>query len=259
MYPFLTTATRSFMSMRSFVQKELPQLEGHSPHMLAPDAQKVLVEEIDNESVSIVRGDGVEVTSGKHEVEVELEENSRTDSDEDSPRSSAEEPSWGRSASWSLSGDSDESTDGPDDSSDEETEIEVPSTHTHTVKRHRSATLPSQPQGFRRIRSAISLIMPDPLPPAPSSQRHRHRRTRSQQHSPILSRRSSFFDLSKSISRDGPGPITLPPVPHISVMRSVPPSPSIRRSAPSHPDISSLVQTYSSSGPANETVFFSPT
>ncbi|KAJ7651687.1 Alpha/Beta hydrolase protein [Mycena polygramma] len=94
------------------------------------------------------------------------------------------------------------------------------------------------PSTLRRIRSAMSIMIPEsisgtrPSLKRPRSQ-HYHRRSNSQNHLPTL---STFTMMS-------------PPI-----------SPSVRRrnSTASHPDITRLVENWTHSGPANETLIYKP-
>lgn len=237
-YPFLQAATQSFLSMREFVRNILPQIQERSPQMLDIQAEKILEDEIDNESASVVRGDGVEVATGKEEVEEEFREELPTsDSDEESHQSN-QLPSWGHSQEWSASDAEDESSD---DSDDTEQTTASSGYRTPTVTRARSATLP----GFRRIRSAMSLIISDP----PTTPHRCHHRT------PSLHLVNDVLG-----SRPRLDPIHIASRTPTSAHTSVPPSPSLRRSsnAGSYPDISVLLRNYTDSGPANHTLMYPP-
>lgn len=242
LYPFLTAASRSFMSMRDFVHTILPQIQSRSPQMLDLQAEMVLEHEIDSESACVVRGDGVEVVTGKDEVQEELQDFGSSDSDEEH-KLQQECPSWGHSRSWSLSA---EDSDGSDDASDEEL---PPPTNRYQD---------SGPMvGFRRIKSTLSLIVTDPLP---SQVPRRHRRTVSH-HSPAFTESSEPpSDRKRSVTVTAkPAPIELPPV-NTPNLRSLPPSPSIRRSSnASHPDITNLITNWTNKGPANKTLVYPPT
>lgn len=90
---------------------------------------------------------------------------------------------------------------------------------------------------LRRIRSALALPSEPSTPPirnhnrTPSAQSMRHR---------------------QSISH-----VPIPPL-NMSKYASPAPSPSIRRQNASHPDITSLVEQWTSSGPANQTTMYKP-
>lgn len=196
--------------------------------MLDLSAEAGMEHEIDNANATVVRGDGVETGA----VKEDLEEQERTESEpEETARLGNKEfPSWSRSRaraeSWLARAPAVEHSS-PSISSDSSSD-EVP-----------------RSSGLRRIQSAISVILQD-NPPA-----HRgHRRTLS--HHP---RDDSARSQSK---RAGPGHISLPTF-SMSSAKAPPPSPSIRRSSnASHPDITSLVEQWTLSGPANETLMFKP-
>jgi hypothetical protein len=222
--------------------------------------------------VCVVRGDGVEMATGKEEVEEELQQDvaeiaETSDGDEDSQRHEAY-PSWGRSTSWSISPfDADEEEDEEvsddnvdegyheDESIDSGDDTDAPNTPSPT-NRHRTDTGPAL-SGFRRIRSAMSLVIPDPIqiPPPPLTSRN-HKRTRSHH---MLRAKDGSIPEPSTARRERPSHIPLPP----STMpgkQSLPPSPSVRRrvSSASHPDISNLVFTWNNSGPANQTLMYAP-
>ncbi|KAJ7597390.1 Alpha/Beta hydrolase protein [Mycena floridula] len=267
LYPFLKAAGRSFMSMRDFVHNILPQLQSRVPQMLDVDAEKVLENEIDNESACVVRGDGTEVVSGKEEVKGELQgltSIETSDSDEDEPK-----PSWGHS-SWSLNLTVDDDDSLSSSSSDDEPE-EKENVPSGRQRYHPEAAVPARAGGFRRIRSAISLIMTDPLPTPGASRRHR-RTLSSQLQSPVHTHTFPYVEtpvaspVPPTISQTKPLPrpstIDLPPNQFRNIQCSLPPSPSVRRSSnaahSNHPDISNLVFNWTNSGPANQTLVFSP-
>jgi len=233
------------MSSRDFVRNILPQIQSRSPQLLNHTAEAVLEHEIDNENATVVRGDGVETASGMQEVKEELGEEERTESesDDDSRAALRAYPSWGRAQIWSPS---------PPTSDDEDDEDEEPSASetpipTPTLSRPRADTLPSM-SGLRRIQSAISVIIPDPISPTP---RH-HQRTQSHRPRRPDPRRSPGLEFRRPANH-----IRLPTF-SISSINSPPPSPSIRRSNASHPDITSLVENWTHSGPANQTLMYKP-
>jgi len=235
-YPFLEASGRSFLSSRDFVRNILPQFQSRSPQPLGGAAEAVLEDEIDNEKACVVSGDGQETATGMQDVKAELgnEEDTKTESDSgDDVANQKTYPSW-RSQIWSpsLAG------DGDTDDSDTDTEPAPPAYSTVTSN-----------SVLRRIKSAISVLVPDPAStppvplamPAPTRPRH-HRRTPSHQpahHEPMRPRhRYSISNLTSSTSP--------------------PPSPSIRRSNVSHPNVTSLIQQWASSGPANQTLTYKP-
>ncbi|KAK7058523.1 hypothetical protein VNI00_002159 [Paramarasmius palmivorus] len=255
LYPFLEATARSFVSMRDFLHRTLPQVQKCTPQPLNMQAVKVLEREIENDRVTIVRGDGVETGTGMEEVKesTQFTTESSSDSDDDSEGKRRKYASWGRSSgtgSWSISPDTEEEEDDDDDDDDEDetrkskpTSPVTPASTEPPRRRRRAGTLPSV-SGFNRIRSAMSVIIQDSPPPNPYAQC-----------------RATPSGLSSR--RAAPPKLSLPstPVPAaMSSMRSIPPSPSIRRSsrATSHHDISNLVREWTHSGPANRTVLYSP-
>jgi hypothetical protein len=237
-YPFLEASGRSFLSCRDFVRNILPQFQSRSPQPLGGAAEAVLEDEIDNEKACVVSGDGQETATGMQDVKAELgnEEDAKTESDSgDDVANQKTYPSWRNSQIWSPSLSGDDDTD--DSGSEPETAPPAYSAVTpHSV--------------LRRIKSAISVLIPDSAPthtPAPSAvlpptrTRH-HRRTPSHQSAhqePVRPRhRYSISNLAPSTSP--------------------PPSPSIRRSNVSHPNVTSLIQQWATSGPANQTLTYKP-
>ncbi|KAL0581087.1 hypothetical protein V5O48_000981 [Marasmius crinis-equi] len=236
LYPFLEATTRSFSSMRDFLRRKLPRI-----HALDAGAVRVLESEIENDNVTIVRGDGVETGSGLNEVKEAVVPSTTefsSDTDEDPTRRRNLYASWGRqSGGWYLSSNTDEDTE--DEDNGRKPPVSQPKTSPSPPTRRRAGTLPSM-SGFNRIRSAVSIIMQDPPPP----------------YSPTT-------PTSLSHRRGAPSKISLPPADTqmtMSSMRSIPPSPSIRRSsrATSHHNITNLVEEWTNSGPANRTVVYSP-
>jgi hypothetical protein len=230
-YPFLESAERSLTSCRDFVRHTLPQIQSRSPQQLDGAAEAVLETEIDNEKTCVVGGDGVETASGMQEVKDKLaaDDGERTESDSDDLSSQRAYPSWGRSRVWSPIHD-DEDLDTTDD--DDPPERAAP-------------TSPSLPPGdeisfTRRLKSAFSVFLPKSVPTVRAKNHHRARSTQSlhtEYKHPLPSHlRLSTFSMSS---------VTSPP-----------PSPSIRRSNASHPDITSLVHEWATSGPANQTLTF---
>ncbi|KAF9270689.1 alpha/beta-hydrolase [Marasmius fiardii PR-910] len=243
LYPFLEATARSFTSMRDFFRRTLPQIQRCVPRVLDRNAVKGLEREIENENVTIVRGDGVETASGLTEVKESVVAQSTTefsDTDEDLGKRRKAYTSWGRQSgsSWYFSSGSDE-----EDNSDQRTPprqriATTPTMSSPSGRRRRAGTLPSV-SNFERIRSAVSVLMHDPPP------------------------FSSAATTSLSHRRGAPSKISIPPPEPpmtMSSMRSIPPSPSIRRSsrATSHQNITSLVEEWTNSGPANRTVVYSP-
>ncbi|KAL0951651.1 hypothetical protein HGRIS_008331 [Hohenbuehelia grisea] len=284
-FPFLDASRRAFLSIREFVRTTLPGIQSHSPQLIDTKAEVELEHEIDNEQAKVVRGDGVETASGMEEVQHEFAPNgvdeipSESGSDEDGR--SRVYPSWGRSRNWTASApssDEESSDDGEDTEmdTDDDTETEQDSRSASSSTRHRRvtnarlrrrATMPSLNR-LKRISSAISYIMPDPIPPFRPPRRevyHQHQRTASTSTpvstpttppKPTHRRRNSTAGLAAR-RRQIPDSLKLPLAPAFSMtnMASPMPSPSIRRSSSSHPDIHSLVESWNHLGPANRTTF----
>ncbi|KAJ7492363.1 Alpha/Beta hydrolase protein [Mycena latifolia] len=211
-YPFLDSAHRAFASMHDFARAFRPQAA------LGARVEEGLEHEIDTADATVVRGDGVESET----VKEDLEEEERTESEpeEESGRPQGTYfPSWGPSR-FALA-----SPPTTDDEGEDEEEEEPPAP---------PPVEPAPTSTLRRIRSAVSVIIPDSISRPTTLKRHRshhHHRTNSHQH---ISTLTTF------------------------TMMSLPP-PSIRRnSTASHPDITKLVDNWAHSGPANETLVYKP-
>ncbi|ESK92686.1 putative lipase esterase from carbohydrate esterase family ce10 [Moniliophthora roreri MCA 2997] len=252
LYPFLEATARSFVSMRDFLRRTLPHVHKRAPQLLNMQTVRTLEREIENERVTIVRGDGVETGAGMDEVKetAQFTTESSSDTDDDSERKSKAYASWGRcsgssSSSWYICPDTEDEGDEDDDDESRKSKPTSPitpsSANVSPHRRRRAGTLPSA-SGFGRIRSAMSVIMQDSPPAYPQC-------------------RGSPTGLSSR--RAAPPKMSLPSTPMSAAMsstRSIPPSPSIRRSsrATSHHDISNLVREWTSTGPANRTVLYTP-
>ncbi|KAG6873859.1 hypothetical protein C0995_010471 [Termitomyces sp. Mi166 len=230
-YPFLPASRRAFLSMKDFVQNTLPQLRSRSPQPLTPYVEHTIEEEIENEKTTVVRGDGVGMKTGMDNVMDRLGEKTNVQSEysDGKQEDSKGYASWGRSAHlWPL-GNIPTPMEEDDDWECKKTVTRPPSPSIC----HHPITNTSNENGLRRIRSAVSLV----AVPAPRTRPH-HRKP------PFESRRA------------GPGYICIPPFPTMSKCSTPPPSPlespSIRRNNISHPNITSLVEDWSQSGPANQ-------
>ena len=230
--------------MRDFIRRTLPQIQRCTPQGLDQGAVKDLEREIDNDNLTIVRGDGVETGSGMNEVKENVEPittESSSDTDEDPERRRNAFASWGRRSEWHIpTTTDDENDDNDEDEGEDNSPTQKSKSSPTSPQRRRAGTMPSI-SSFNRIRSAVTMIMQDPPPP----------------YSPTT-------PTNLSHRRGGPSKISLPspsePSMNMSSMRSIPPSPSIRRSsrAASHQDINNLVEEWTNSGPANRTVVYSP-
>ncbi|KAJ7246254.1 hypothetical protein B0H12DRAFT_1126387 [Mycena haematopus] len=235
MYPFLDSAHRAFMSMHEFVRTILPgRTAGPAGGALAAQVEAGLAREIDTADATVVRGDGVESATVKEDLEEEERTESEPEEETVAPvgrpglvRKTTYYPSWGPSR---MSIASPPSTDTEDDDTDEDEGEEPPPQEPE----------PAPTSTLRRIRSAVSVIIPyTPETVSGSLKRHRshghggHRRSNSHTHLATL---STFTAMS-------------PPI-----------SPSVRRrnSTASHPDITRLVENWTNSGPANETLVYKP-
>jgi hypothetical protein len=233
------------MSSRDFVQNVLPGLQSRSPRLLDGKAESVLEHEIDNENARMVRGDGVETTSSKLNVKEEIEEEDESgdtesesgDDDEYEDLSSqAMYPSWGRTTPR-VSRARRLSVSSGDD-------VDLDWTSPNTMDPPSTSCAPRQDvPGIRRIKSSLSVLIPEPSPaPAialPVRRNHQRR----------------LSAASFGISQPNGGHV---PKLNVSSIHAPIPSPSIRRSSTSHPDITSLVQQWTSFGPANQTMLYKP-
>lgn len=138
-FPFLGSANEAFISCREFVCRRLPELQASTPKILDNICEARLDDDIDNDNVRVVRGDGVETSSGRHDMEVQMKH--------DNLPNDQNLPSWGLT---SLP---------PDvafDTSDTDTECEVASSVAASMQSH---------PGLRRIKSTLSVLAADkPLP-----------------------------------------------------------------------------------------------
>jgi hypothetical protein len=266
-YPFLDAAHRAFISCRDFVQNILPRVQSRLPRVLDGTAEAVLEHEIDNENVRVVRGDGVETASGlqeiKHELEVgeedqgEGEQGEEDEEAEDTDSESEDEedvrqagalkdgafPSWGRTSPWPSS---------PlmSDDGDLDWAAAAAETRGSTTPCASTQEVQSLP-AMRRIQSALSILMPEPPSVSPRSTATTWQGTRRTRRNTVTYPRRMNHHHHH---------IVIPPILGMSSMstKTPPPSPSIRRSSASHPDITSLVQQWANTGPANQTVMYKP-
>ncbi|KAJ6520091.1 Alpha/Beta hydrolase protein [Mycena sanguinolenta] len=249
MYPFLDSAHRAFMSMHEFGRAVLQgRTAGAAGTALGAEAEAGLAREIDTADATVVRGDGVESAM----VKEDLEEEERTESEpEEEPvaaapgrpglvRKATYYPSWGPSRLAIASPPSTDSEDNDDTDEDEGEEAPAPESE------------PAPTSTLRRIRSAVSVIMPSytPAPESASVSRPPLKRHRSQHyhggHAPERHHRRSNSHTQ------------LATLTTFTAM-SPPISPSVRRnSTASHPDITRLVENWTHSGPANETLVYKP-
>lgn len=223
-FPFLDQSRRAFVSMRDYVQNVLPGIQIATPKPLDRTAEDEMQQEIDNEDIRVVRGDGVETGTGRKRAESISQTNpSRPRSEADDSESSSDElPSWGRAAPSVRSRSS----------------SSLSSINLGDESQPREESPP--PPILRRIQSAThALFAEDPV-----QEIKPHRRPRRMTEAQGGPGRISISNLTMSPVTD-PSPVT---------------SPSIRRSksTASHPDLTSLVEQFNTSGPANETTVYRP-
>ncbi|KAJ7631198.1 Alpha/Beta hydrolase protein [Roridomyces roridus] len=186
---------------------------------LGEAVEEGLEHEIGSSAATVVRGDGVASQAGKEE----LEEEERTESEPEEDTQKVWYPSWGPSRRTSFF-----SPPTSDDDSEDEDYSEL--------AKSVPPPMPESTSTLRRIQSAVSVIIPKPETRPPlkrhRSQHFHHRRTSSREQIPTL---KSF------------------------TMMDAPPSPLIRRNSnASHPDITRLVENWTQTGPANETLIYKP-
>lgn len=88
-FPFLGSANEAFISCREFVCRRLPELQASMPQILDNICEARLDDDIDNDNIRVVRGDGVETSSGRHDMEVQIQNEHPPQDDEQNL------PSWG--------------------------------------------------------------------------------------------------------------------------------------------------------------------
>ncbi|KAF8140503.1 Alpha/Beta hydrolase protein [Boletus edulis] len=131
-FPFLCSSNEAFISCREFVCHRLPELQASMLKVLDNICEARLDDDIDNDNVRVVRGDGVETSSGRHDMEAQMNGNI---SNEQSL------PSWAPTSSPStLASD----TSG--------TESQLASSVAVSIQSH---------SGLRRIKSTLSVLAPD--------------------------------------------------------------------------------------------------
>lgn len=231
-FPFLDQSRRAFVSMRDYVHNVLPGIQVASPQHLDRDAESELEHEIDNEDIRVVRGDGVETATGRkrasesfiHQLVVTQ---SQEDTGDEGASSSDELPSWGKAAATPLIRSRRSSTASMEQVEPERSKLNV---------------IPSPPI-LRRIQSAThALFDQEPVPETRPMKRNRRKTSTSDSHS--SANRLMLPNLSMS-PVNGLSPVTSP-----FIRRS--------RSTASHPDLTSMVEQFNSSGPANETTVYRP-
>lgn len=224
--------------MRSFIRNVLPQVQTRSPQPFAASAEHELSQEIENEHAVVVGGDGVELNLGTDNVKEsfsQAEEVTGSESDED-------KASWVRTPAWSATSASSSPIFPFSQKNGNDIEIEAIEDINNIPELSLSEPISPQleaPQPMfapRRIQSAVSLLIGGYTSRPQSAHHHYHHSVQSSpKHGGVM-----FDGLT------------------MSTVVSVPPSPSLRRrqSAESYSDISSLVEQWSITGPANRTTTF---
>jgi hypothetical protein len=219
--------------MRDFVRDVLPHIRSCSPQLLNARAELELELEIKNENATVVGGDGVKTKTGMEGVNDELgaRESSESDSEDGRGQSRKEYSSWRPLRMWPLAPLSSPHEEVQEKKNGTRDRNDSPVTVDGTISPTPSTPSPSESDtslasGLRRIRSAVSLVVPTGGP------------------YPFECRRA------------GPGHIRLPALQPMSKFNPSPTSPSLRRTNASHPDIVSLVENWSHSGPANQTLLY---
>lgn len=279
-YPFLEVAHRAFLSCREFVKYQLPEWQMRSPEALGGQTEQEMEEEIDSHDAKVVDGDGVEISL---EEAVDNGWAGETSQDESSSEQGSRDD---MNSSWIKLQDQSVSSPWPSPPPSDDEDHEPP-------KVPRSPSTQSNEAGWssplKRIQSTLSSLVEatsaslvggggsQPQPESarsfpqiasPSSPRFKanggslptiqtstsqsstssptkrhHRRTPSSQYPlrgalPLHGSTSSANEF-----------LTIEPC------EQAPPRPVVRRMS-SHPDISSLCDSWASTGPANQTVNF---
>ena len=122
-------------------------------HVLDNTAESHLENEIDNENVMVVRGDGVETASGRQSLNEDIVKFERRESFDEALSSSSEEerPSWGRNAAQNKF---------PSEAGSLGNTTQSPPTGNIRTSLHALQDASPIPQ-LRRIKSALSVLMVD--------------------------------------------------------------------------------------------------
>ncbi|KAF8665374.1 hypothetical protein AX16_000393 [Volvariella volvacea WC 439] len=232
-YPFFPATQRAFLSMHNFV-RALGQQYTRPPQDLDSTARKELAQEFVTNKTTVVDGDGVEAFTPMDD-DVTIKSSSNTEDSEDEPtlcstpdsQEQEEFPSWHPASTWSSSIATLSDGISSDITSDLEDSKEQPS----ALAENSSTT-----RALRRIQSAISVLIPSQQPQTASS------------------------PIPQDITYSGKSLSSSPALSRISALTmtqisSPPPSPSLRRNNASHPDLTSLVNSWSQC-PANETLLY---
>jgi hypothetical protein len=281
-YPFLEVAHRAFLSCREFVKNQLPEWQTNSPEALGGQAEQEMEEEIDSRDAKVVDGDGVEVSL---EDAVDDGWAGETSQDESSSEQGTQED---MSSSWIKLEDEPEPSPWPSPPTSDDEDHTLCDTSPKVQRPPPAQTNEGGwPAPLKHIQSTISSIVqatsaslvgggssqPQPESPRPPSQ--------------IPSPSSPRFKTSggsvPTIQTPAPQPSTSSPTKrhhrrtpssqyplrgalhgstgggngflNIEPHEQAPPRPVVRRMT-SHPDISSLCDSWVSTGPASQTVNF---
>ncbi|KIJ66190.1 hypothetical protein HYDPIDRAFT_26560 [Hydnomerulius pinastri MD-312] len=134
-FPFLSSANEAFVSCREFVRHRLPEIQTLTPKILGNVCEARLGDEMDNENVRVVRGDGVETSTGRHDAEQQMKQE-REHADQ-------ELPSWGPTRQFRDTAPTYDSSDTDPEGSDSAT------------------AYTNSPSSLRRIKSTISVLVAD--------------------------------------------------------------------------------------------------
>jgi hypothetical protein len=133
-FPFLGSANEAFVSCREFVRHRLPELQASTPKILDNICEARLDGDIDNENVRVVRGDGVETSAGRRDMEVQMKHGRLVDQNL---------PSWGLTCPPRDTISTGDSTD------------------IHGESANSAAAYSHSPSGLRRIKSTLSVLVAD--------------------------------------------------------------------------------------------------
>ncbi|KAF9787074.1 hypothetical protein BJ322DRAFT_1099369 [Thelephora terrestris] len=282
-YPFLEVSRRAFLSCREFVKFQLPEWQTSSPEALGGQTEQEMEEEIDNHDAKVVDGDGVEVPL---EDVVDSSWAGESSQDESSSERESREDTH---SSWIKLHDDTVSSPWPSPPPSDDEDLTEPDTASKAPRspstqinesrwpsplKHLQSTLysmmqaastslvgggSSQPQPdsfqpssqitptstrFKMNGDPVMMVQtPTPDSPTNSSTKRNHRRTPSSQY-PLrgsLTLNGSTSGASGFLSIE----------PH----EQAPPRPEVRRMT-SHPDVSSLCDSWANTEPANQTVNF---
>ncbi|RPD65114.1 hypothetical protein L226DRAFT_19403 [Lentinus tigrinus ALCF2SS1-7] len=242
--PFLTAAPQAFASCQDFVHSFLPRHQARRPQEFGSSAEEVLEDEIDTEAARVVRGDGTETGAGRDALEEPPEDEGlqRRQSYQEKRRSGGiperasvgEDPSWGTVYLSSSSEDEGDFGDGAVRVQPVQTPTTPAATPTERPPLTKVSSLSRLRATVTTIANAATASASGSLQGSPALSPH------PPPASPAPRRRSRVSSISMTSSTEAP------------------PEPSIRRSQRSHPDISSLVQSWSALGPANQTRTYKP-